>query len=120
MDSSDAGEDAQVEDCRGIGDRDERARATVEQLQARVEELEEELDTARVRISEIEQQLLAKQGGAQGFAVRWASMDYDLAQARKTAARLAVTPVLRRARLWRASVFAVASAGSVISLCAID
>ena len=74
MDSSDAGEDAQVEDCRGIGDRDERARATVEQLQARVEELEEELDTARVRISELEQQLLAKQGGAQGFAVRWASI----------------------------------------------
>ena len=74
MDSSDAGEDAQVEDCRGIGNRDERARATVEQLQARVEELEEELDTARVRISELEQQLLAKQGGAQGFAVRWASI----------------------------------------------
>ena len=72
MDSSDAGEDAQVEDCRGIGDRDERARATVEQLQARVEELEEELDNARVRISELEQQLLAKQGG--GFAVRWASI----------------------------------------------
>ena len=64
MDSSDAGEDAQVEDCRGIGDRDERARPTVEQLQARVEELEEELDNARVRISELEQQLLAKQGGA--------------------------------------------------------
>jgi chromosome segregation ATPase len=72
--SSDAGEDAHVEDCRGIGDRDERARATVEQLQARVEELEEELDTARVRISELEQQLLAKQGGAQGFAVRSASI----------------------------------------------